>query len=525
MKRWTKIASILCAGVLAGSVGLMAACRRDQTGNEGDDVVQYVVYTGGGNIDGASRVESQVNKYVEEKLGFKVKLTFRAYTTYSEQLGLMLNSNEYYDMCYIGSLLTGNPYSLRANEGYFMDITEELPEYAPHIYEALNDDIWAAAKIDGKIYGVINEQIFARSTGVAIDKEIVPDLTIDGKPLTQANIDAEGWTYADVIDKAMDYIKNDPEISKDGVVPQSTLILGESYDTIFMENYSFDNLGTATTYPGVIRATAETDSTKVLNQYATPEFKEFVQFSMDMYTKGYLRKDQTVDIVGNQRVRLCGTYQPGCESDLYSQVGREFVQFRFGTPLLTTSNITSSMTVISRNSTKADKCLKLLDLLYTDKDLYNLLALGEEGAEYEWKTGEMLNAQGEYEEYDYIRYINGNSYAVFADWAFPTMFNAYRKQFQPADMVEQIKKINEEAFVSPGNGFAFVPDASVARYQQDCDREISIVLQQLLKGSYTEGKTADDIVNELNGKLAQNGLNDILTAKQTQFDAFLASKA
>lgn len=524
MKRGMRETAVLCAAVLSSGIVLMAAACHKQSGNQGDDTVQYIVYTGGGNIDGANRVKEQVNKYVEEKLGFKVELTYNPYTSYSEKLGLKFNSNEYFDMCYTASLLTGNPYSLRASEGFFKDITNELPEYAPNLYQSLDSKIWDAAKVDGKIYGVINEQIFARCVGVAIDKEIVKDLSIDGKPLTQANIDENGWTYEKVITAAMEMIKNDPAISQNGVVPQSTLILGDTYDELFLQNYSFDNLGTATTYPGVIRATAATDNTKVINQYDTPEFKQFVQFCMNMYEKGYLRKDQTVDITENQRVRLCGTYRPGAESELYIQVGREFEQFRFGTPLLTTSNITSSMTAISANSTKVDKCLKLLDLMYTDKEFYNLIAVGEEGAEYVWTSGEMENEEGVMEEYEYIEYIPGNTYMIYADWAFPTIFNAYRKIFQPADLVERIRKINNEAAVSPANGFAFIPSRSVSNYQRDCDREISIVIQQLLKGTYSSESTADSIVADLNTKLQANGLSDILAEKQSKLDAFLAAK-
>ena len=488
------------------------------------DTVQYIVYTGGGSLDGATRIKNEVDKYVYEKLGFHVELTYVPYTEYSTKLGLKLNTNEYFDMCYIGSLLTGNPYALRASEGYFKDITDILPTYAPDIYGSLSQDIWNAAKVGGKIYGVINEQIFARSTGVAIDKEVVKALRDGGYNLTQEYIDENGITYAEVINKAMEYIKGNPEISPDGKVPQSTLILGNPYDDIFMQNYSFDSLGTASEYPGVIRAAAETGSTTVINQYETAEFKEFAGFCISMHEKGYIPDGKTVDITENQRVRLVGTYQPGCESDLYTQIGREFELFRFGTPLLTTNNITSSVTAISVNSTKADKCLKLLNLLYTDKTLYNLLAIGQERAEYNWTKGEMENAEGVLEEYDYIEYIPGNGYSIYSEWAFPTMFNAYRKIYQPADMVRQIRNINETALVSPGNGFAFVPSKSVAKYQQDCGREIDIALKQLLNGTFQTGISADDFIKNLNDKLKTNGINEIIAEKQSKFNEWLASE-
>ena len=517
-----RLAAVIIAGLIAASGVLgMAACSG---GSGSSDTVQYIVYTGGGSLDGAVRIKNKVDEYVYEKLGFHVELNYLPYTEYSAKLGLKLNTNEYFDMCYIGSLLTGNPYSLRASEGYFKDITDDLPKYAPDIYNSLSADVWQAAKVNGKIYGVVNEQIFARSTGVAIDKEVVKALRDGGYDLSQKNIDENGVTYIEVINKAMEYIKGNPEISPNGKVPQSTLILGNAYDDIFMQNYSFDSLGTSSAYPGVIRARAKENVSAVINQYETEEFGEFAAFCMSMHEKGYIPDGKTVDITENQRVRLTGTYQPGCESDLYTQIGREFELFRFGTPMLTTNNVTSSVTAISVNSKNTDKCLKLLNLLYTDKTLYNLLAMGEERAEYNWTKGEMENAEGVMEEYDYIEYIPGNGYSIYSDWAFPTMFNAYRKIYQPADMAEQIRKINREAFVSVGNGFAFVPSKSVAKYQSDCGREIDIAIKQLLNGTFRSGITAEEFVNGLNEKLKTNGLDKILAEKQAKFDEFLAEK-
>ncbi len=517
MRKLFQRVAVCCMSLLSlATVGLVGCGKKDD-----DKPLNFIVYTGGGSLDGATRIRQAVDDYVFEKEGFHVELNYMAYTEYSQKLGIMLNANEYFDMCYIGSLLTGNTYSLRASEGYFKDITSLLPEHAPELYNALSQDVWNAAKIDGKIYGVVNEQIFARSVGVAIDKEVLDDLKAAGYELTQEKIDSEGLSYATVIDKVMEHIKNDPEISPNGVVPTSTLILGDAYNDIFMQNYAMDSLGTASVYPGLIKAMGtEAEQTTVVNQYETAEFKEFAQFCMDMHNKGYIPENQRdVDITVNQRVRLCGCYQPGAEADLYTQVGREFELFRFGTPLLTTNNITSSMTAISVNSTKAEKCLKLLNLLYTDEYLYNLLAIGQEGAEYRWKKGKL----GE-ETYDYIEYIPGSGYQPYADWSLPTMFNAYRKIKQPADMVEQIRKINAEAAVSVGNGFTFVPDKDTAAKQSSCAKEIDTVITHIVNGTFERTKSVDDIISELNGKLASNGMNDIIAAKQAQFTEFLSKK-
>ncbi len=516
MKKLKKLMVCLLAMLITVTSVAFIGC-----GNRGSsNSISYIMITGGGALDGAPRIKKEVNKIVQEKLGFEVDITYLSQGEYAQKMNLKFGTNEYFDMCYMGSLVQGCSYALQASKGYFADITEALPEYAPDIYNALSADVWNAAKLDGKIYGVINEQSFARSVGVAIDKEVLAGLKAQGYELTQERIDNEGLTYIEVINKAMEYIKADPEMAPNGNIPTTTLVIGHAYDDIFMQNYGFDSLGTETTYPGVIKAVGnDTEQKTVINQYETPEFLEFAEFCMDMHAKGYIPEDQRrVDITENQRVRLVGCYQPGCEADLYITIGREFEQFRFGTPLLTTSNVTSSVSAISVNSKNVDKCLKFLNLLYTNKELYNLLAIGQEGAEYKWETG-VLNG----EEYQYISYIKGSNYLLNTDWSMPTMFNAYRKIKQPEDMVSQIKGINSTATVSRGNGFTFIPSRSVASYQDDCAREIDTVITQLINGTYDKTKTARQIVDALNSKLDDNGLNDILTEKQQKYNAFLGA--
>ena len=177
-------------------------------GDEGDeDTIRYIVYTGGGSLDDAHRIYSKVDSIVYEKLGFHVDFEPYGYTDYANKLSMKIATGEDFDMCYSGSLLSGMTYSSAAADGVFADITEALPQYAPDVYNSLDAKVWEAAKVDGKIYGVINEQLFARSTGVAIDKEVV-----EGLGLTQEQIDTNGWTYRDVIRKAMEYIEADPVI-------------------------------------------------------------------------------------------------------------------------------------------------------------------------------------------------------------------------------------------------------------------------------------------------------------------------
>lgn len=509
MKR--KIALLLAGLMMFGTVSALSGCGSKEAGKGGSDTIRYLIYSSGGTLDDSDRIEAAVNKIVEAELGFSVDMEFLGYNDYTNKLGLYMGSNEQFDMCYTGSILTGLTYSDRASQGYFADITDKLPEYAPDLYQSMSEEVWDAARIDGKIYGVINEQIFARSVGLCIDSEVVAAIG-----LTQEKIDSEGLTYKDCINMAMEYIAGNEAISPNGKVPSTTLVIGDAWSDIYMQNYALDSLGSDALVPGIIEAGE--DSTKVINQYESEYFKEFAQFCMDMYAKGYIDKAQANNpITANQRVRITGTYKPGVESELYNSIGRKFTQFRFGTPLLTTSNVTTSMTAIYTQSKNVDKCLQFMNLMYTNKELYNLVALGEEDLDYKWKQD--VDANGEM--YDYISYVKTSKYKLNTDWSVGTEFNLYRKYLQSDTVVADTKKLNTESKKSPAYGFTYIPDKDVNTSISSCYSIADNYVKQFLNGTYDATKTADEIVKELNEQLNKNGASEIVKSKQSQLDKFL----
>lgn len=515
-----KIIAFLLALVSATTVAFTAAgCNRGTRAPT--DTIRYIVYSSGGSLDDCDRVEAAVNAVTWEKLGFGVDFEYLGYDDYANKLGLYMDSDEDFDMCFTGTILSGLTYSDRASRGYFKDITDLLPEYAPELYNSMDEEVWDAARINGKIYGVINEQIFARSVGLSIETEIANAIG-----LTQEKIDSENLTYRDCINQAMEYIAADPEISKNGVIPSTTLVIGEAWSDIFTQNYALDTLGTDAIVPGIIEAVLNgeggtSDEVNVLNQYETPYFKEFLEFCVEMYEKGYITKEQaSAPQTKNQRVRITGTYKPGGEAELFNAIGRKFTQFRFGTPLLTTYNVTTSMTAINVRSGNADKCLKFMNLMYKDRAFYNLVAIGEEGLDYDWKKD--VDENGEL--YDYIAYATSSKYKLNTDWSVGTEFNAYRKYMQNATVVEDTKKLNNESPRSPAYGFTYLPSSSLRTTVDTCYNIANTCIKLYLSGNYDNSKSVDEVIAALNAELRSNGLADIINEKQAQLNEFLRNK-
>lgn len=503
-----KIIAFLLTIVSVFTVSFAAAgCDKWST-----DRIRYVIFASGGSLDDSDRIKASVNKITRERLGFGIELEYLGYTDFVSKVGLYYSTKEKVDMFYSGSVLSGLSYSSRAARGEYKDITTLLPEYAPDVYASMSEDVWKAAKVNNKIYGVINEQIFARSVGLAIDEQVAKAIN-----LTQERIDEENLTYRDCVNMAMEYIAADETISPNGKIPSTTLVIGDAWQDIFMQNYALDPLGTDSLVPGIIEAGQ--NKTTVINQFESEYFREFIDFCKEMHDKGYIIKDQVANpVTANQRVRITGTYKPGSEASLYSSIGRRFKQFRFGQPLLTTYNVTTSMTVINTLSPNADKCLQFINLMYTDKEFYNLVAIGEEGIDYEWKTGKDENG----ELYDYISYIKTSKYKLNTDWSVGTEFNAYRKFLQSATVVQDTKKLNAEGLMSPAYGFTYRPQNSTITAMIDsCHSTVRPYIDMFLVGTYDKNKTTSELMAEINNKLKTMGLDQIIAAKQAQLDAFL----
>ena len=497
------LTGLLCVATVFGTI----ACG----GGSNSGAVRFIVYTGGGSLDDSYRIQKKVNDYVLEKLGFEVELEYVGYNSYVETVGRYFGANEPFDMCYMGSQVSGLTYSERASAGYLKDLTDLLPEYAPDLYNSMSADVWEAAKVDGKIYGGINEQIFARSVGIGIRTDVAEAIG-----MTQEKIDAENITWQDAIRMAMTYIKNDPILSPNGIVPSTALVLGhDMWECIVMQANCLDALGAAAYWPGVIAP----DSNTVINQYESEYYKQLADFCRECWENGWIDKRQEdAPVTTNQMVRSCGTYYPDvAENDLYTSIGSEFEVFRFSQPFLTTTSVTTTMTCVSVASNKTEKCLQLMNLIYKDQYLYNLLAIGEEDLEYKWVKGYDEND----EEYQYISYIKESKYKPFADWAVGSQLNVYRKRGYAEDWVQVIKDINKNATKSSAYGFSYVPSSNdVTSALSTANNIASRYTSQFINGQYDKNKTNEEIIAELNKDLAPY-LNKIIQDKQTQLDAFL----
>ncbi|WP_309123120.1 ABC transporter substrate-binding protein [Paenibacillus sp.] len=366
-------------------------------------------------------VNEAVNKITKEKINATIKLMPIDFGTYEQKLNTIVASNEAIDIIWTSGWLFSFPNNQR--KGVFQPLDELLEKYGPNLYDSMEEKFWNDAKIDGQIYAVPNYQISASRAGLVLQKRFVD----------KYNLDLSTIKKMEDIEPFLKQIKeNEP-----GIVPFGTT---RGFYTAFI--YGID--------PKV--AVYKNDPTHTVLPEVTKEKRENFKLAHSWYSQGLINEDaatlkSAADAYnkGNTAVWFDFTGKPGSEVEFSAAIGGEEVVLH---PLAKAvfTGAGSTMNAISRTSKNPERAMMFLELVNTDKELYNLLVYGIEGKHYEKTTGNFIKTNPE------------SGYFTNTDWVFGNIRNEYLPEGAPADKLEQTAAINAEAEVSPYNGFVFNTD-------------------------------------------------------------------
>jgi putative aldouronate transport system substrate-binding protein len=163
------------------------------------------------------------------------------------------------------------------------------------------------------------------------------------------------------------------------------------------------------------------------------------------------------------------------------------------------------MVSITKNSEDPERAMQFMNLMYTDKDIANLISLGVEGKHYVKKQDNIIALpEG----------VKQSGYA-FNQWEVGNNFLTYVWEGTDPNIWELMKKHNENAVKSTAIGFTFNVEPVKTEIAA-----ASNVLNQYKVG--LESGTLDPaLTTEFNTKLRAAGLDKIMVEKQKQFDEWL----
>ncbi|MGN1099593.1 MAG: ABC transporter substrate-binding protein [Christensenellales bacterium] len=507
-----KLISILVITVMACSFFVFAGCGETEV-NESGDTSTYVElewWTGyplGITPTDLDKVLAVFNNKLKSKLNCTIDFHFVDWLSYTSTMALKINALDEFDICFTGSMF--NDYFSNVSKEAFYDITDLLPVYASDIEKTVDEKYRDVIKVNGRTYGVINRQIASRQYAAVFKKE----------------------TFLDYTENAASYgnkteAKSLEEITKLSDVTDFLAFVSDKYDSNYITStfdmdgifyfWGMDTFGNWK-LPGVVRY--DDDSYRVINQFDTDEWREAMTLGRSWYNNSYYWPNMSTQTPNYSKfsMRFAPTYKPGMETEEFMVSNYDTVTAKLGPSVIYTSGMLSAMNAISSTSKNPTRALQVLNLLYTDKELYNILIYGLEGEHYE-VVKELDNGL------KVINRINTDKYSMPLAWAFGDNFNMYLENGQDEDVWEQTIAVDEAAETSVTFGFVFDP-TPVKTQVANCQAVVNNYWYALMVGLGKDNDWLNDTYSGFLTQLEKAGANTIIAEKQRQLDAWLESRS
>lgn len=442
-------------------------------------------------------VIEEINKLLLEKINAKItdKVVLN-YGNYLEQITLMLSGNEKLDTFLCRNSTNFIQYVTR---GQLLEMDDLLKEYGQGIVDAVGQDFLNAGVVNGHQYGLTSIRDLAKEYGFTMLK-----------------------SYADKYDIKMEDIKTMDDMGaafakiKAGEPDMIPLVAATGANALMEYLIGIDAL---TDYCGVLMNYGNDDPMKVVNYFATDEYAYWCNYMHDWYQKGYIAEDfltnsdQPHDLMRAHRGFAMPTgLKPGFDTQESNVVGEPMVSVALSERYTTTTLVETAQWCIPHNSTEPEAAMKFLNLLFTDEKLINLFDWGIEGKHYvKTDDGHITYPEGVNSE--------NTGYSLGLGWIFGNQYLSYVWEGDDIDVYDQLKEFNETAMKS--GAFGFVYDNSKVKTEVAA---VNNVLNEYRAGLEFGVLDPDTALPEFLSKLETAGIDKIIAEKQSQLDAWLASK-
>lgn len=436
-------------------------------------------------------VQDAMNKTLKERIQATINLQALDWGAYNDKMTAKNAAGEKYDLAFTASWI--NSYIDNVKNGVLFDLTELLPKYAGTYYSGLNPSAWNAAKVKGRIYASINQQIWASVVGPLCRKDLAGKYNLDLSKVQKFE-DLEPWWTA--------IVKGE----KGKVTP---LRPQSPWWTTY---WGVDSL------PGDVYVYMNDKSAKVQSQSTLPEYKACMEMVRRWYLAGFLPKEviPTSQVDAEERAgkfaSLIHSMKPGIEAEEKAINGWDWISKILDKGYLTTNAITATMTGVNKKTSSAEACVKYFELINTDKPFYNLLCKGIEGKHWIW-TDKAKQVIG----FPPGVTAQNSPYNPNDDWEYGDQFNAYYLTEAEVGAWEATKKLNDKATPSPILGF--VPSVEPVKNELAEIDAATAEYTNLGLGMLDPATQLPAEAKSLQGA----GYNKVLAEWQKQIDAWKAS--
>ena len=493
------------AGTTDTSVAQTETSAAQESGSEEIVTLKWYMSMNPVAPDSAKIIEA-LNEYTREKIGVEIDYTILANPDYQEKMPTLINSGEYFDICFTANWTTN--YTQFAARGAFMDITELLPQYAKETYDFIPQELWTAASINGKVYGVPSYKEMGWQAGFFVNSDMAEEYGIDLSTVKTM----EDYT------QVLQTVKEKSQAAGQNVIGVSGLA--------FNMAVPYESLTGTPTLPGASAVAAYANfegEAEVFNQYASQEYMDYCTLVRDWYNNGYLPEDpvnygndnanRDNDFANGRLFSYLIQYAPGATESEAARTGHGVTFVPLMDPLFETRNGMGGLLAISSASEHPDKALEFINLLNTDEYVGTLIRHGIEG-EHHTAVGDTQidrTMGGTLDPAD-------NGYDYTYGWQFGTPFNQKWDISYPENIEEMFTEYNASAVTGPHLGFTF----DTAPVEAEIAAITNSVAEYGMALEYGMVDPAENIPKFLQA-LKDSGVQVLLDEIQTQLDAWGSS--
>jgi putative aldouronate transport system substrate-binding protein len=471
-----------------------------EANSTGELVNVTYTYAGNGIPRDLQQVQDAINKILNKDIGVNLKLEPIDFGAYNDRTQLQLAAGEPCDIIFTAPWI--NSYTNNVANGSLLELDDLLKEDAPGLWASMPESTWDAARINGKIYGVINQQIFPKPWGVHVRKDL----------LEKYNFSLDTVTKWEDMEPFLEAVKEG-----EGITPVYADDSGGS-SLWRTQYYGYDGLDDGIGFIGI---KADDDTLTVVNLLETPEFRDAANLSKKWVDAGYFPSTPTSADEARAAFRA-GLFamgyhveKPGNDVEMQTSVGWEFEIKNLTDPLiLDTSGATATMNAICATSQHPVEAMRVLEKLNTDPVVYNLLSRGIEGVHWVWAD----------EANKVIKYPEGvdsstTGYEPNTDWMFGNQFNAYYRSPAQVGAWEATKKMNDEAY--PSKALGFVVDRTPIQTEV---AQVTAILDEAGRPIEWGWVAYDDAMPDLLQRINDAGAQKIIDEVQRQLNDWKAAQ-
>ena len=463
--------------------------------------------------DASEKVMKEVNAYLQEKINVTLEPIWGTWGDFDEATVQALAGGDPVDI-YFTSNWSANEYNKYARDGYWVKLDDMLEEYAPHLVELIPQGIWDCAVTNGYdgmgVYGVPALKDTATQICWDVNGTLLASLDYDVDAVCEAGLDYYSDEFEEMLQAAKDAKGGDfyPLLIEPAVlermITHTSLVTGD-----------LNGANVLSYYYDPEHPSKDIGST-IVNKFGTEEFAKFAARTYELAQKGFISPScqspatandyRTATQSSGEYLFSTQSYAFGCELDYAKARGIDVRMVPETAAYMDCTSGQGAMMAISATSANPERALMFLDLLNSDPVLMTMLNYGLEGYTYTTNDDGTITFIDEARA-QYSPWTNGMGNIRILP---PT-------DAQGADFYERFSAYYDAAETLPFGGFIF--DAT------DVETEGAALANVWAEYAFNLMSGAVDpetVLPEFLQKMEEAGINEFVSAAQTQLEAYLA---